>query len=60
MTSLPPPMAFASWLANNQEKLQPPVNNYCLYSGKDFTLMVVGGPNSRNDYHGGLKPAKRA
>ncbi|KXJ89883.1 3-hydroxyanthranilic acid dioxygenase [Microdochium bolleyi] len=49
--AVPAPLAFASWLANNGEKLQPPVNNYCLYSGADFVLMVVGGPNERNDFH---------
>lgn len=48
---LPPPMAFASWLSQNESLLQPPVNNYCLFSGQDMVLMVVGGPNSRNDYH---------
>ncbi|KAF7586661.1 3-hydroxyanthranilic acid dioxygenase [Aspergillus hancockii] len=46
-----PPFPFASWLAENEDKLHPPVNNHCLYSGQDFTLMVVGGPNARNDYH---------
>ncbi|KAF9892690.1 3-hydroxyanthranilic acid dioxygenase [Aspergillus nanangensis] len=46
-----PPFSFSSWLAENQHKLTPPVNNYCLHSGEDFTLMVVGGPNERNDYH---------
>ncbi|KAG2421915.1 hypothetical protein HFD88_005891 [Aspergillus terreus] len=46
-----PPFSFQSWLAENQDKLCPPVNNYCLYDGDDFTLMVVGGPNERNDYH---------
>jgi len=51
-TPIPAPLAFASWLATNQDKLQPPVNNYCLYSGADFVLMVVGGPNERNDFHG--------
>lgn len=48
---LPPPLAFASWLGQNKNLLQPPVNNYCLFSGSDFVLMVVGGPNARNDYH---------
>lgn len=50
--TLPPPLAFASWLGENQSKLQPPVNNYCLFSGQDFVLMVVGGPNERKDFHG--------
>ena len=50
--TLPPPLAFASWLTNNSDKLQPPVNNFCLFSGTDFVLMVVGGPNARNDFHG--------
>ncbi len=49
--SLPPPLGFASWLATNEKLLQPPVNNYCLFSGSDMVLMVVGGPNARNDYH---------
>lgn len=51
-TKMIPPFSFASWVAENEDKLHPPVNNYCLYSGEDFTLMVVGGPNARNDYHG--------
>jgi len=39
------------WLRENGNLLKPPVNNYCLYDGGDYTIMVVGGPNSRNDYH---------
>ncbi|KAJ5141550.1 hypothetical protein N7526_002545 [Penicillium atrosanguineum] len=47
----PGPLALSSWLAANADSLEPPVNNKCLYSGKDFILMAVGGPNTRNDYH---------
>jgi 3-hydroxyanthranilate 3,4-dioxygenase len=51
MPSIPGPVGLSSWLAMNSENLKPPVNNMCLYSGKDFILMAVGGPNTRNDYH---------
>jgi 3-hydroxyanthranilate 3,4-dioxygenase len=30
--------------------LQPPVNNYCVYNDS-ATVMIVGGPNARADYH---------
>lgn len=48
---LAPPLNFPRWLSENSLKLQPPVNNFCLYSGQDYVVMVVGGPNERNDYH---------
>ena len=30
--------------------LKPPVNNYCVYNDA-ITVMIVGGPNERTDYH---------
>jgi hypothetical protein len=48
---LAPPLDLLHWLRDNGERLKPPVNSFCLHSGTDFFVMVVGGPNARADYH---------
>ncbi|KDN51967.1 3-hydroxyanthranilic acid dioxygenase [Tilletiaria anomala UBC 951] len=46
-----PPINFPRWIKENRHKLQPPVGNFCLFQSDDYTVMVVGGPNARSDYH---------
>lgn len=42
---------FQQWIDNNREALQPPVCNKQVFEDSEFIVMVVGGPNSRPDYH---------
>lgn len=44
------PLHIPKWLEANRHLLQPPINNYCVYND-DVTVMIVGGPNARTDYH---------
>ncbi|CDK24554.1 unnamed protein product [Kuraishia capsulata CBS 1993] len=47
---LPNPINLDDWIKDNEHLLAPPVNNYCVHR-KGFTVMIVGGPNERTDYH---------
>lgn len=46
-----PPINFKNWIKENRHLLKPPVGNSVVYEKGDFMIMVVGGPNSRKDYH---------
>ena len=50
--SIQKPFSFKGWIKENRHLLKPPVGNQVVYSDNDdFIVMVVGGPNSRKDFH---------
>lgn len=46
-----PPIDIRKWAEDHRHELKPPVSNKYLYDGEDFFVMVIGGPNARNDFH---------
>ena len=52
MTEIREPVHFTGWIDEHKHLLKPPVGNKALYGDSaDLIVMVVGGPNSRQDYH---------
>ncbi|MBI5647073.1 MAG: 3-hydroxyanthranilate 3,4-dioxygenase [Ignavibacteriae bacterium] len=42
---------FKQWIDEHRHLLKPPVGNITVFNNAEFIVMVVGGPNSRKDYH---------
>jgi 3-hydroxyanthranilate 3,4-dioxygenase len=45
------PFNIKKWIAEHRSLLKPPVGNKVIWENAEFIVMVVGGPNSRKDYH---------
>lgn len=45
------PFNLMKWIEDHRDILKPPVGNATVYQDTDFIVMIVGGPNSRKDYH---------
>jgi 3-hydroxyanthranilate 3,4-dioxygenase len=50
--SIAQPFNIKKWIDENRHLLKPPVGNQQVFkASEDYIVMVVGGPNSRKDYH---------
>lgn len=45
------PFNFMGWIEEHKHLLKPPVGNKAMMVTDDYIVMIVGGPNSRTDYH---------
>lgn len=46
-----PPIDLMKWIEKHRAEMKPPVSNKYLYDGEDFFVMIINGPNARNDFH---------
>lgn len=45
------PINLKKWINENRYLLKPPVGNCQVWENREFMVTVVGGPNTRKDFH---------
>jgi 3-hydroxyanthranilate 3,4-dioxygenase len=51
MSKLYPKFNLREWIDDHRHLLKPPVGNKCIWDNGEYIAMIIGGPNSRKDYH---------
>ncbi|MGB1264079.1 MAG: 3-hydroxyanthranilate 3,4-dioxygenase, partial [Cognaticolwellia sp.] len=51
MANFAMPFNLQQWVDEHRELLKPPVCNKQIFQQDDYIVMVVGGPNNRQDFH---------
>lgn len=46
-----PPTPVLEWVVRHEKDFQPPIGNKLMHRGRCLSVMFVGGPNSRTDFH---------
>src|SRR5688500_7906675 len=45
------PLNVKKWIEEHRHELKPPVGNAQVWHDREFMVTLVGGPNSRTDFH---------
>ncbi len=45
------PLNLKKWIDEHRPKFKPPVGNQQVWEDREFMITLVGGPNSRTDFH---------
>jgi 3-hydroxyanthranilate 3,4-dioxygenase len=48
---IPSPVHLQQWIDTYKNELLPPIGNKVVWANSELIVMVVGGPNSRKDFH---------